>query len=137
MSCTRLLKKAFKFLLLSFLCICKGNGCVLLSNRIHFLVKQNVLDQAQFYDQLLSVIVDQGDPIVLALWEPVIDWWRAACTDPDTIGVSTIAVGDPMAAAAVENWKYKTLLALKQRGHGPHASKAQVMSKYISVMYLH
>ena len=25
-----------------------------------------------------------------------------------------------MAAAAVENWKYKTLLALKQRGHGPH-----------------
>ena len=29
------------------------------------------LDQAQFYDQLLSVIIDQGDPIVLALWEPV------------------------------------------------------------------
>ena len=80
------------------------------------------LDQAQFYDQLLSVIVDQGDPIVLALWEPVIDWWRAACTDPDTIGVSTIAVGDPVAAAAVENWKYKTLLSLKQRGHGSHGA---------------
>ena len=27
-----------------------------------------------------------------------------------------------MAAAAVENWKYKTLLALKQRGHGPHGA---------------
>ena len=26
------------------------------------------LDQAQFYDQLLSVIIDQGDPIVLALY---------------------------------------------------------------------
>jgi len=78
---------------------------------------EGYLDQRRFYMAIQAALLNASLALI-ATWDPVLQWWTAACTDPCVLSVNLISPANPAQSVALEKWKSSTLAHL--HGRVPH-----------------